>query len=198
MLPAASCSAAADTSLSRVLRVRVECLRDCGGGEGVRRRVSREDDLGSGAAPRLEAYFEFDSDAVVLAGVVLPEGFCLDALPPAILLVLPLVIELSLGVLPVDPFVECLVLRFGFRLDGSAGMGVELLIRPDLRRPFSVYDVGPSASIFFHGGEMGFSLRTAGGGGVAFRVLCLFAGRSLSSRRASSMASACCSTWPFA
>lgn len=159
--------------------------------------MSREDDLGSGTVPRLEAYLEFDSDAVVLAGVALPEGFCLDALPPAILLDLPLVIEISLGVLPVDPFVECLVLRFGFRLDGSAGMG-NVLIRPDLRRPFSVYDVGPSASIFFHGGEMGFSLRAASGGGVAFRVLCLFAGRSLSSRRASSMASACCSTWPFA
>lgn len=46
------------------LRVRVECLRDGGGGEGVRRRESLEDDLGSGAAPLLEVNLEFDSEGV--------------------------------------------------------------------------------------------------------------------------------------
>jgi len=39
---------------------------------------------------------------------------------------------------------------------GGVGSGRRVLMRPDLRRPFSVKDVGPSADIFFHGGETGF------------------------------------------
>jgi hypothetical protein len=117
-----SCSIATETSLSRApLRVRVECLRDDGGGEGVRRRESRDDDLGSGTAPLLEAYLEFDSEGVELAGVLLFVDFCLDAPPPAILLDLPLVSELCFGVLPVDPLIECRVVRFV--VVGSGGMG---------------------------------------------------------------------------
>ncbi len=36
-----------------------------------------------------------------------------------------------------------------------------MLMRPDLRRPSSVKDDGPSTSTFFHGGETGFGWREA-------------------------------------
>lgn len=84
----------------------MECLRGCGGGEGVRRRLGREDGRGSGAAPFLEACLELDSDGVVLADVVLLVDFCLVAPTPAGLLDLPFVSGLALGVLPFDPFIE--------------------------------------------------------------------------------------------
>lgn len=106
--------------------------------------------------------------------MVLVVGFCLDAPLAAALLDLPLGSGLSFSTFPVDPLVECRVVRFV--LGSSTVAGCELM-RPDLRRPFSWYDVGPSASIFFHGGDMGFSFRTIGGG-VEFRVLCLLFGRS--------------------
>lgn len=47
--------------------------------------------------------------------------------------------------------------------------------RPDLRLPFSVNVVGPSASIFFQGGDSGFDFRCALGG-VESRVLRRLAG----------------------
>lgn len=37
------------------------------------------------------------------------------------------------------------------------------LMRPDFRRPFSVYEVGPSASTRFQGGDSGFGLRALRG-----------------------------------
>lgn len=49
-------------------------------------------------------------------------------------------------------------------------------MRPDLRRPFSRYVVGPSADIFFHGGDSGFGFRALGG--VVSLVLRLLDGRS--------------------
>ncbi len=53
-----------------------------------------------------------------------------------------------------------------------------VLIRPDFRRPFSVKDVGPSATIFFHGGEIGFGRGVVLEGGVVSRTRRRFAGGS--------------------
>ncbi len=54
------------------------------------------------------------------------------------------------------------------------------LMRPDLRRPFSVNDVGPSAAACLHGGDSCFDFRALGGG-VVSRVRSRLAGRSESS-----------------
>ena len=47
-----------------------------------------------------------------------------------------------------------------------------VLMRPDFRLPPSVKEVGPSASILFHGGDTAFDLRAsleAGSSGVSTR-----------------------------
>lgn len=69
---------------------------------------------------------------------------------------------------------DFLVRRFGPGGKRSSG---RVLMRPDLRRPFSRNVVGPSADIFFHGGDSGFTFRALVGG-VESLVLCLLDGRS--------------------
>lgn len=64
-------------------------------------------------------------------------------------------------------------------------------MRPDLRRPFSVKDVGPSAAACFHGGDSSFCFRALDGG-VVSRVRCRLAGRSESSRLCESRFSISC------
>lgn len=145
------------------------------GGEGLRRRVEREE-------VRVSVAGVFNADFGVDAGVCL-EGALVAGLalcePFGIFLELPLVNWISafgLGVFDFAPVVDRLVFR---ALLGGSSNG-RVLMRPDLRRPFSVYDVGPSADIFFHGGDSGLNFLGVLGGGVESRVRRLFKGRSSS------------------
>lgn len=66
------------------------------------------------------------------------------------------------------PWIARRVMRFS---PGWSSRGTKLM-RPDLRRPPSLKEDGPSAAIFFQGGEMVFGLRAEDGcgGGVEARV----------------------------
>lgn len=62
--------------------------------------------------------------------------------------------------------------------------GVVATKRPDFRRPLSMIVDGPSASTFFHGGEMGFGVLMGVPWGVVSRMRRRLAGRSPSSAAA--------------
>jgi hypothetical protein len=82
-----------------------------------------------------------------------------------------------LGVVSCAPLTAPRVSRF---LPWGRSSNGRVLIRPDLRRPFSVKEVGPSASIRFQGGETALGFRALGGG-VVSRVRRFLNGGSSSS-----------------
>lgn len=73
-----------------------------------------------------------------------------------------------------------LTVRFGGCWSALWSCAGARLIRPDLRLPSSVKEVGPSASNFFHGGDSSLTSRVllGGGGGVLSRTLRRLVGRS--------------------
>lgn len=153
-------------------RVGSERIGDSGGGrEGVEAGFG----LGDGFGAALNDFLALD---LVVEDVVLVEGGRgVDAFLCVPCMLVGTLVRRSLGFGEV-----CMPLRLRlvilFVLGGCSCMGIAL-VRADLRFPSSMKVVGPSAPIFFHGGDSTFG-RRIGLDGVVSRTRRRLAGRSSS------------------
>lgn len=154
-----------------------------GGGEGD--GLLRFDALGAGRDALFTAFFVFCLTGAALELAPLPFGS--DLWWPFVFA--------AAACLSLSAFCLGTVPRAGRLTTGDGCDSVKrVLTRPDLRFPSSIRVVGPSASNFFHGGEIGFGFRWIVGGGVASRTRRRFTGRSsISEVASSSAAGAACS-----
>lgn len=185
-------------------RVRVDCRVGCADGDRLRRRFDREVVVRVSVA----GFLVVDFGVVVEIDRAWP-GFDADdddlwtPLVCRVLLIVDGDWRLLWGLFWFAPK-AFLVIRF---LPGGCCSSGIRLVRPDLRRPLSLYEVGPSASKRFQGGDMTFVLRALwgpGGGVVASCVRRRLAGRSSSFSSpfvcapfGPSVESPCTPLWPF-
>lgn len=131
--------------------------------------------LGDGFGALLNDFLELDLVAGV--GALAEAGRGVDAVFGVPLMLIGVLVRRSFwfGAVCI-PFRAPRVIRFVLRGSNSTGSA---LVRPDLRFPSSMKVVGPSASIFFQGGDSTLD-RRMGLGGVVSRTRRLFAGGSSS------------------
>lgn len=138
--------------------MRVECLVGWEDGEGVRFREIREEGVRFEVLPGCTEALDEVVLPLAFLGVPLAAAacFCLVVACPFVVTCVFLTTGLARG---------CLDLRDA---GGDWESRRARLMRPDLRLPFSVKEVGPSAPAFFHGGDSSFLplMRAADGGGV--------------------------------